>query len=53
LGRALADQRAGSAHFGGEVGDKGFLLAAGMNCLGLPLWAGDLDRFAILVEFDG
>jgi hypothetical protein len=35
------------------VGNEGFLLAAALDCLGLPVWAGDLDRFAILVEFDG
>ena len=53
LGRALADQRAGRTHFSGEVGDEGFHLAAAMDWLGLSIWAGDLDRFAILVEFDG
>jgi hypothetical protein len=53
LGQAFVYQRAGCAHFRVEVGDEGFLLAAGMSWLDLSVWAGDLDRFAILVELDG
>jgi len=53
LCRALVYQRAGGTHFRTEVGDEGFLLAAGMGWLGLPMRAGDLDRLVVWIELDG
>jgi hypothetical protein len=53
LGRTLSDQRAGGTHFSVEVGDEGFLLAAGMSGLGLPVWAGDFHGPIVWIELDG
>ena len=52
-GGTLACQRTGLTDFRGEVGDEGFLLAAGVCGDGLPLRAGDFHRFAIVIEFGG
>ena len=50
--RALACKSAALTDFGAEVGNEGFLLAAGLHDNGLSLWAGFFHWFAILVEFD-
>jgi len=50
--RALAWQSASLTDFGSEVGNEGFLLAAGLHGNGLYLRASDFHWFAILVEFD-
>jgi hypothetical protein len=52
-GQALVCQGTGLAHFGGEVGNETFLLAGAMDCLGLPLWAGDFHGLAVFIELDG
>jgi hypothetical protein len=35
------------------VSDEGFLLAAGMSWLDLPIWAGDFDGLVVSIELDG
>jgi hypothetical protein len=35
------------------MGNKGFLLAAGVHWLGLPMGGGDFDGLVVWIELDG